>query len=163
MKYKLENIQPAALEIWEALKPHCKKIKIAGSIRRQCPLVKDIEIVLLPKTPSHRNTIGLFFLEHGRVRKGKFSGKFIQVYYKGFPVDVFIPQEHDYFRQLAIRTGSADYSRRIAANWVAKGYRGTDRGLVKRPTGRNQAEIFKSERHFFALIDMPYLDPPDRH
>ena len=53
---------------------------------------------------------------------------------EGIELDLFIPQPEDYFRQFAIRTGSAEYSRKIANAWVRKGWCGTEQGLRKKAT-----------------------------
>ncbi len=164
MKHKLEKIQPVAIEIWEKLKPHCDKIKIAGSIRRQASECKDIEIVLSPADNSARNKIGMFFIQNGNVIKGKFTGRYVKAIYKGFPVDLFIPQAHDYYRQLAIRTGSASYSKRIAFTWKEKGYVGTSEGLKEMSRSMDFIEpmTWDSERHFFEWLGMPFLKPSER-
>jgi len=83
MKHPLSKMQPIAIGIWNDLKPHCSKIKIAGSIRRQVSECKDIEVVLLPKDRSARNKIGTYFMQHGKVIKGKFTGRYIKCIYKG--------------------------------------------------------------------------------
>lgn len=38
-----------ANELVRAMEPYCEKIRVAGSIRRECATVKDIEIVCTPK------------------------------------------------------------------------------------------------------------------
>jgi DNA polymerase/3'-5' exonuclease PolX len=46
---QLKEAQQIAQKYVELLRPYCKRIEIAGSIRRQRPEVKDIEIVCIPK------------------------------------------------------------------------------------------------------------------
>jgi DNA polymerase/3'-5' exonuclease PolX len=38
-----------ARQIIEELKPHCYRVAIAGSLRRKCAFVNDIEIVAIPR------------------------------------------------------------------------------------------------------------------
>lgn len=45
---RLELARPIAKELVESLRPACHRIEIAGSIRREKPLVSDIEIVAMP-------------------------------------------------------------------------------------------------------------------
>lgn len=165
MKHALEIIQPIALDLWKELKPFCSKIKIAGSIRRQKAMCKDIELVMLPLDRSARNKIGLFLMQNGKILKGQLAGRYVKATYKGFKVDVFMPQPHDYYRQLAIRTGSDQYSKKIAQQWVKNGYVGTEKGLVLRSKHMefNPAIQWTSEQHFFEWLGMPYVAPKNRH
>ena len=163
MKHKLEVIQPVAIELWKQLKPYCTKIKIAGSIRREKPECKDIEVVLSPMDNSARNKIGLFLMQNGKIIKGKLSGRYVKATYKGFPVDVFIPQDRDYYRMLAIRTGSSEYSKGIAKAWVDKGYMGSEKGLVPRDNPEWTPLSWESEKHFFEWLGIEFLHPRDRH
>lgn len=163
-KFPLEEIQPVAIELWEKLKPHCKKIKIGGSIRRQRPECKDIEIVLLPIDRAARTNIGLIFLEEGTILKGTFGKRYVKARYRQYPVDIFIPQEHDYYRQLAIRTGSANYAKKIAKAWVDKGYFGCERGLIEKSlhSDFSSPKTWDSEKQFFEWLGMKYLKPTQR-
>lgn len=164
MKYPLLQIEPIALLLWKQLKPYCKIIKIAGSVRRRKDECKDIEIVLLPTDRSSRNKIGMFFIQNAKIIKGKFTGRYVKAVYKGYPVDVFIPQSHDYYRQLAIRTGSAEYAKKIATAWCEKGYVGTSDGLVEvsKQSEFVSPKTWTTEREFFNWLGMPYLEPKDR-
>lgn len=161
---KLEQIKPIALEVWKEIKPFCTVAKIGGSIRREKANCNDIELVILPIDRQARNEIGLFFINSGaKIRKGKFTGRYVAITYKGVKVDLFIPQRHDFYRQLAIRTGSAEYSKKIAINWVKKGYQGTSDGLVLVAKNSELAPEWSSERHFFEWLGMDYLEPKNRY
>lgn len=135
-----------AVRICEILQPHTRRVNIAGSIRRRKPRVKDIEIVCLPSLiqppadalfgPPPPPVISPEFARMaqglGWVIKGKPEGKYMQIFLTDadMNLDLFLPDEHDYFRQFAIRTGSADYSAKvIAGGWRAKGWCGSDKGL----------------------------------
>ena len=48
-KTPLADAQRTATHISKALTPYCHRIAIAGSIRRQRPMIGDIEIVALPQ------------------------------------------------------------------------------------------------------------------
>lgn len=77
-------------------------------------------------------------------------------------IDLFMPLEHDYYRQLAIRTGSAEYSKKIASAWVKKGYVGTSKGLQLVSKIHNEIPTWKSEREFIEWLGMDYLHPTER-
>lgn len=138
-----------AEKIVQKLSPHVEVINIAGSIRREKTEVKDIEVVLIPKkqifgTPDlfgegiveKRITAGFLSTVNdlGRVIKGLPSGRYMQIEItdgnQKIMLDMFMPQPVDYFRQYAVRTGSAEYaSKTIAGAWVKNGWRGTEDGL----------------------------------
>lgn len=46
----LREARELAAPLIEALRPHCERVEVAGSIRRGKPFVNDIEIVCVPKT-----------------------------------------------------------------------------------------------------------------
>lgn len=191
----LKEAQNIARIIYDRLFIHSEKINIAGSIRREKPEVKDIEIVCQPKyieggqvdlfNPSAASlVISPGFVWElkllGKVIKGKPDGRYMQIeLHQGINLDLFMPDPDDYYRQFAIRTGSADYAHRtIAAGWLKKGWCGSDIGLrriedcdgiVDKLTNKRKwycripnAElppVWESEKHFFDWIEVPYVQP----
>jgi DNA polymerase/3'-5' exonuclease PolX len=178
--------------ILEILQPHCDRIHIAGSIRREKPEVKDIEVVALPKNIAVQD--GLFdtkiiqdpmFAEllqliGARVIKGHADGKYMQIVLRGgdeIKLDLFMPAQDDFYRQLAIRTGSAGYAHQvIAAGWLRKGWCGVsgaglwmqkdcikrnDKWILCNPQGQ-RPPVWQSEEEFFRWIGVPYVHPSDR-
>lgn len=122
-----------ALDFTDALRPLCEKIMIAGSVRRMSANVKDIDIVAIPKD-GH---ITAFFTEARKHGLAKNKTERDTRYFKlevndryRFSFDIFLPRKYDWGRQLAIRTGPADYSAYLASLWSAKGYSGTQDGLL---------------------------------
>lgn len=193
---KLSEARNIAVNTCYLLQPFCEKINIAGSIRRKQEFVKDIEIVCLPKlaaivetdlfgaskhtfqrSPDFINEV----LKIGQVIKGKPDGKYMQIRLDGGVLDLFIPDASDYYRQYAIRTGSAQFSQMvIATGWLKKGWCGTKDGLrlqsecegkkgndgktvwkckVKNPT---LPPVWQSEEEFFEWIGAPYLPAEKR-
>ncbi len=55
---KLSQAQNLAERIIETMQPFCQRVAIGGSIRREKPEVKDIEIVAIPK---FGDPVDLFF------------------------------------------------------------------------------------------------------
>jgi DNA polymerase/3'-5' exonuclease PolX len=192
-----------AANIKANLEPYCDIINIAGSIRRKCPVVKDIELVLVPKKYQHKETnlfqevVKEYTVIHpdferlvkqtGQVVKGKFTGRYMKVEVKQtiegiehtINLDMFMPQVHDYYRQFAIRTGSADYSFRfIASIWKKRGWVGTEDGLrlmkecyqvaenkwaIKKDQSPTLPPVWLSEEHFFKWLGVQYLLPEHRN
>lgn len=190
---KLYKAELIAQFVMTNLAPHCVQLIVAGSVRRKSPEVHDIELVIQPRTatliqdlfnPSLRTeTVSDGFIQAvhglGTILKGKPSGRYCQVLTNtGVSLDLFIPQRHDFYRMVAIRTGSAQYSQYIAKRWNEKGWCGTSAGLrlisecervessgtwvvmAQTPT---LPPAWNSEEAFFAWLGMPFLDPEKRY
>jgi DNA polymerase/3'-5' exonuclease PolX len=180
-----------AIDICYKLQQHCDKINLAGGVRRRKPDCHDIEVICLPK---HVITKDLFdnpldsivdpeftrivHKELGKVMKGKSDGRMMQIKLpQNIMLDLFIPQPDDYFRQYAIRTGSADFSHAIIASaWKREGWVGTHDGLRRidqciskdnsgKPvwicTSSNPTlpPVWKSEEEFFEFIKVKFVPP----
>lgn len=198
-KYPYKYAAKAADYIVALLKPHCVRIHIAGSIRRMKAEVKDIEIVCEPvkKTvakgmfgdtdhvvvPEFIAAIDTITKE---VVKGSATGRLMQIMTNselcpGIKLDLFMPRPEDYWRQFAIRTGSADYAQHIiAAAWKRKGWCGVKEiGLRKMSecNGKRDSQdkivytlkpevqyptlppVWSSELDFFEWLGVPITDP----
>lgn len=187
-----------AIEVWNKLKPHCDICKIAGSIRREKPEPNDIEIVCLPKTVVLKNMFeeevgklreplfSMTVATLGKVFKGNAVGKMMQIHLAGkdIDLDLFMPDDFDYWRQFAIRTGSADWTtKRIAGGWKKIGWCGSDAGLrlqsqcegTKGPDGKTKWKCivpiaeqtlpphWKSEEEFFNWLGLKWIQPKLRN
>lgn len=177
------------------LQPHCEKIDIAGSIRREKQSrIKDVELVCIP----NRMQLGQFALfgntqasaksdvssefriavaKLGTVAMGKPDGKYMKIELpEGVNLDLFMPSDFDYYRQLAIRTGSADFSKNmLAVGWSKIGWCGSDLGLRRKEDcirvingwkcTNQKAElppVWTSEREFFQWLGLEWVEPKDR-
>jgi len=173
---KLEHAKAIAEELVKQLAPHCERIQIAGSIRREKPEVKDIEIVAIPKPYD----VGLFesgiatVVNRWEKVKGELPCKYTQrVIYPlhingdihvpdvSIKLDLFFARPENWGLILAIRTGSAEYSHRVLANgWVSKGYHSVD-GMLFHEKSKWERKITE-EWQLFQLIGVPMPDPKDR-
>ncbi|QMW06334.1 hypothetical protein H3H32_16310 [Spirosoma foliorum] len=191
-KMDLSKAQRIAEDLVVLLEDLCDKIHIAGSIRRLKPQVKDIEIVCQPKLfqetdfslfggksqpaqiiPAFRRMVGML----GTPIKGKPDGRHMQIDLpSGIKLDLFMPVGTDYYRQFAIRTGSAEYSaKHIAGSWKKKGWCGTHDGLrlindceetksgwkVVRPNP-TLPPAWQSEKEFFDWLGEKWIAPKNR-
>jgi len=75
---KLEEAKKIAEKYLNLLKPYCLRAEIAGSIRREKPEVKDIEIVCI-RNESQINEFSKMVNSFGKVIKGKPTGKYMQI------------------------------------------------------------------------------------
>jgi len=117
-KIELERAKQIAGEVTGRLSPYCRKIEVAGSIRRGRPLVGDIDLVLIPSDPWNLSLeiAGLGPVSH----KGD---KLKRVEYKGVQVDIYFADEATWATLLLIRTGSAENNIRLATRAKKRGWR----------------------------------------
>lgn len=126
----------------EVLEPHCERIFVAGSIRRQKATCGDIEIVCTPKRESVNTSLfgdPVNAVTNGWVNalaaitdfnvgfKGKPNGRYMQLTLRNTSeiLDLFMPVNEDFYRIYAIRTGSAEYAERVLATaWRRLGWCG---------------------------------------
>lgn len=130
---------PLAQSLLADLEPVCKRIEIAGSIRREKPDVGDIELVLIPEPGElvkDRDLFGEVVAEHYRNgfddwigfalahggwdwqldpvnRRNGDAYKRLQHVESGVCADLFIVDERSWGGALAIRTGPADFSQAL--------------------------------------------------
>lgn len=143
----------------EMLKPFCKRIEIAGSIRREKPEVGDIEIVCIRNTKYLRS----FWDAVDTLRKIKGSpiGRYTQrVLSEGIKLDLFMCEKDNWGLIYAIRTGSADYSHNVlAAGWVKAGFNSVDGRLFK---NGKEVPVYEEE-DLFNLIGLEFVHPTKRN
>lgn len=159
--------------IVELLSPHCIRIEIAGSIRREQEIIGDIEICLIPKpyetglfTSGLASVVNLWQKVKGELEYGKtkytqriLPEEIVGVKGKTVTLDLFIAEEANWGSILAIRTGSAEYSHHVLAKgWTAKGYR-SEGGFLKQ--GSKTYEI-REEIDLFNRIGIRYCEPKNR-
>jgi DNA polymerase/3'-5' exonuclease PolX len=180
---RLEEAKQIAEKYLNLLKPYCWRIEIAGSIRREKPEVKDIEIVVLLSefdlefdTDEHqmpRDLVG-FSYEVNKLEKvkGEPTGKYTQrMLPEGIKLDLFMANEKNWGLIFAIRTGSAEFSHKVLARgWVRAGYKSVN-GMLRQNcflqelVDKNKTQIFgqiidvREEIDLFNLIGVPYIEP----
>lgn len=160
------------------LQPACQRIEIAGSIRRRSPMVSDIEIVAIPipipnliGEPTENtvldellDTLPLTFTKRGR--------RFQQFTFEGepagrlpFPVDLFLqPDPQTWGVNMLIRTGSADFARRMVTAQSAGGFKPDWATVKDARVWRAGAALPTPEKHnVFELWGIEYVQPEDRN
>lgn len=169
----LATARRIAEKIVELLKPYCIRIEIAGSIRRECEIVGDIEIVCIPlpyETGLFTSGIASVVNQWEKVKgeleygKTKYTQRIIPASIVGredkkVAIDLFIAEPGNFGSLLAIRTGSSEYSHHILAKgWVAKGYR-SEGGYLKQGSKTYECP---EEIDLFKRIGIPYCEPKNR-
>ena len=177
-KIKLEKAMNVARRFLALIEPYTNKREMAGSVRRGCGLVGDIEIVC---TEHPFNALdNLFHKDYpGVVVNGKRLKRFKYPKDK-IQLELYIAQPYDYGRILAIRTGSSSFSHiKLAITWNRLGWCGTEHGLrrksecVKKGSKwtllpkykgkETKPPVFETEWAFFDFLGIPWIPPGERN
>lgn len=155
-----------AQRIKSLLEPHCERIEIAGSLRRECDLISDIELVAIPKpydTGLFEDGLASVVNQWEKVKgemdyeKCKYTQRILP---SGIKLDLFFAQKGNWGNILAIRTGSADYSHKVlATEWVKQGYK-SENGFLTRD-GKYPI-MFYEEEDLFKFLGLKYIHPRER-
>jgi len=184
---KIRHHRSAALkvakEICDLLYPITERLIVAGSLRRRCDHVGDVEILYIPKTKVVKKD--LFeehpynfvdaalseLLQHGVIEKRTTkSGQTtwgdlnkLAVHRKsGIPIDFFSANDANWFNYLVCRTGSAINNTRIATAAIAKGLKWHPYGSGFTNTRTGKSIRVRSEQAVFETVGLPYLEPWQR-
>lgn len=175
----MRTARAVASEMVEALRPYCERIAVAGSIRRGREWINDIEIVAIPKSTVKQPDVDIFgeplwkptvvrdpgFIMvvdslANRIVRGKVSdGRYVQFFTgEGVKVDLFMCAPDTWGYIMAIRTGSAEFMRMVAARWVQLGYKGVEGQLTR----FGKPVPVPEEADLFALLHMAVPPPHQR-
>lgn len=181
---ELERAKCIASELLTILRPTCERIEIAGSIRRRKSEVKDIELVAVARVDDRRlpgalfaDLVNLLQLNTDRLtasprstfqRGDKWGERYRKLVYRHggdeIAVDLFIVTRETWGPQLAIRTGPADFSKRLVspAPWgcMPEGYRQSN-GMVRGECSGLGLCHF-TEADYFAFLGLPCWEPHER-
>lgn len=173
-----------AAEICAALKPVCKKLVVAGSLRRRKPTIGDVEILYVGEFETRQHPDDMFAsvnvnladeaiakLETAGVleRRKNVNGstmygpknKLMRHVVSGIPVDLFSTNSECWWVSLVIRTGSKKMNLKLTDGAIKLGRSLNAYGSgVTLDDGRVMPAT--SEEQVFALCGVPYLPPESR-
>ena len=171
---KLQDAREIAVRILKELEPYCKRVQIAGSIRRGKQIVKDIEIVAEPKYQYQPDLFGNmirtsklltfpYFDQMGSIIKA--GEKFVQIDLReGIKLDLFIVTPPAQWGVIyLIRTGPAAFSRWMVTQ-RRKGGALPSNAKVKDGCIYNDDLPFMTydEIDFFSFNGLEFIDPKER-
>ncbi len=187
IRYGRDVAMKVAKEICLALKPHCARLVVAGSMRRRKETVKDVEILYVgrtivqqaPEDMFMRVTVNLAdqeiailehkgFLERRRNVNGSQmwgeKNKLARHVASGIPIDLFATTDESWFNYLVCRTGPAELNTVIATRAQDMGWKWNPYGPgFSRQNGLgNEVHRVASEQEVFAFVALPYLEPWER-
>ena len=140
------------------LTPYCIRASIAGSIRREKPDCKDIELVVIPRSRDLAQFADAVNRWHKI--KGEPSGRYTQRYLPdGIKLDLFMAELTNFGAILLIRTGDANFSEWFVAEALPKaGFRMKEGWVHKRGL---RIPTFE-EGDMFRLAGLDYIPPSQR-
>jgi DNA polymerase/3'-5' exonuclease PolX len=169
-----------AAKILGTVKPYCKRAQIVGSVRREKPEVKDIEIVILDKGVN-RARMYENLASYGRfIKPGtseivdwppKEDARYLRMLLdEGIKLDIFFAHEDNWGGVVMLRTGSASSSTgcmytgfgpSILALWKKKSGGGRFLNcMFQKPDG--SVVPLREERDVFDILNIEWVDPRDR-
>lgn len=177
MRHPFARALRVAEAIQRQLAPYCERIEIAGSIRREESLVKDIELLVIPH--GRRDLFGVSIRGEATAldvhlakleaedrlvpREPRRMGeryKALRAVKSDLPLDLFIClPPASWGALMAIRTGPAAYSKRLVTECRRHGLRCTAGTLVDE---KDIPVSTPTEHAFILACGLPYLEPRER-
>ncbi|KKM23407.1 hypothetical protein LCGC14_1615530 [marine sediment metagenome] len=155
---ELENALVIANEVVDKVKPFCKKVMIAGSIRRKRRHVNDVDIVLIPGDAWHLYEV-IQKLKESQIAAGSKIERFI---YKSLNIDLYYATSTNWATLLLIRTGSKENNRRLCGIAKAKDWHlfADGMGLMDENNDRIAGD---TEESIYEALGLPYQEPEERN
>lgn len=152
---RVVNVTKLSEKIVKQIKPFCKRIEVAGSIRRHKPDPRDIDIVLIPKDIEK---IKLSMSKLGKYIQGGEHESTWNI--EGINVELYYTNELEWGATLlaySSKKGSGIGLRIVAR---MKGFKLSQHGLFNRKTGKRIAG--RTEQEIYHALGRPYKKPEDR-
>ena len=155
---KRKKVLDLVKKLVKQLKPFCRKIEIAGSIRREEKNPKDIDIVLVPKSEESKNEIKEFLSKKGKFIEG--GSKEMTFKIEGIKVELYFSNSDEWGSMLLAFSGrkGSNIGLRIIAR--KKGFKLTRHGLFNRKTGKKI--VSRTEKEIYKKLGREYKEPRDR-
>lgn len=138
------------------LKPFVKKMEVVGSIRRECPEVNDLDIIVIPNNDFD---MGIDLLKECVKKRGD---KLVMYEINGVQVDLYICTEENWEVIKLIRTGSKEHNKKLCILAKQKGLslKAGGKGLVT--DDRFEELIDNTEKGILENLLGKYIEPKER-
>ena len=178
-KIPLEEAFEIAIGYTYKLSPFCyhNKCKVAGSIRREVPIVGDIEIICKPKPTVTPDMFGgdpkETYLIYDAIKKTFAGMQFVQdgprkkmiLLPDGLQVEILLvlpPAQWGY--KLSLATGPADWNKYLVTRKCSGGafpetHYAKDGAIY---TFKNELVKMDSEERYYEFLGIPWVKPQDR-
>jgi len=168
MKIPLKKARDYAEKIVEELRPMCERIEIAGSIRRQCPEVGDIDLVIEPKR-GQMHAIKSRCLRGGPMVMADGDLNYLLMLVGNVQLDIFFaraqvddllaPKPPNFGTILLCRTGSKEHNIWMISKAKAAGVAWLPyEGVLM----NGQIVASETEEEIFRMIGVEYVKPENR-
>ena len=166
-RFPLEVALPIAQGLAALLSPHCERIEIAGSIRRQRSDVGDMELLLIPTVTFDDALEALIWkgvLAKRPNAKGAYTfgrlNKLMVDVASGIPLDIFSTDARNWGMSLFVRTGPAEWNIKAMTQFRRLGLIGHAYGGISR--GEEEIEC-PEEADVFKWLQWSYVEPKERN
>ncbi|MET0625732.1 MAG: hypothetical protein ABW250_22545 [Pyrinomonadaceae bacterium] len=187
---RLRKAKIVAERLAGLMSPFCLRVEIAGSVRRSCPEVKDVELVAVPRWAERPGPAQSLFAEDaGRVNLlhewavNEAAGAGVRWIKPGTPevvdwapkregkywralvedrvkLDLFLALPENYGMILAIRTGSAEFSQALMTYAKHRTPYHVEGGYLRDREGK--ALETPEERDVFKALKVDFVEPRER-
>jgi DNA polymerase/3'-5' exonuclease PolX len=165
-RYRRADVLPIADRATAWLSDVCTIVTVAGSIRREAPSVKDIEIVALPGDLARYNARLDKLVHSGQAARGRVWGdKYRPLIVAGVKIDLFAADPHNYGYILWLRTGPGGANTYAMRQLQHRAHiRCRDGYVYDAWPGRDDERRLSvpDEHAMFALWRLPYMPPSQR-
>lgn len=176
----LSEASSIANEVIEKLSGCFVKFMVCGSIRREKPEVKDIDIVAIVKQdqPFGELTLSHWMqkLDPEGAKQAKTMGKqgstryvdgndIKRFHYRGMMIDIYVAQPDEFETLCLIRTGSTEFNKRLTTLARGNGMKlfASGKGLCVVDWQENPIKVIASTEHDIMMKLLGrYVEPKDR-
>ncbi len=165
-KYFLPEALITSQEVHALLAPYCFEIETLGSIRRLCPLVSDIDLILRVKP----YTTGLFETDFPRIVgdwsfvKGELvygvTKEATRILPNGMQIEMYFADEDNFGYLKTLRTGSKDFNKFVMLPALTRQNLVAEGGYITQDGHHCRVE---TEEKFFEMMGIKYVEPKDRN
>jgi DNA polymerase/3'-5' exonuclease PolX len=160
MEMTLDYALKSADQIVGCLRLYCHRIEVAGSVRRKKPAdIKDIEIVLIPKTSLAGALATMINTQWGRPSIGVWPAKYTKIR-SACSIDIFTVTPETWGLLFFIRTGPAEFSHKALTRWKQLTGGHSEGGRLTNPDGTRIAT--PEEKDVFAALQWDFIPPEKR-
>ena len=166
----LDEARPIVDRLVERFTPVCERIEVAGSVRREKPMVGDLEVVVIPKG-EELNQLLADWMAEGRIRHRpdkKWGERYKSFHFdvggeRTVQADVWIQSPETWGTNFMIRTGSATFTRNMVTRKSQGGWM-PDWFKVEKARVWQDGEVVRTpeEEDIFKLWGMVYVVPQER-